>query len=120
MGPQRYGRHLEAIRNVLSRVFENAGPTILTPSDFVKVRYVDCYDGNARIYHNGHEWVVDVRAEGNVYNTIILGPYWADAVRKATTLLMNYILPELLLDEEMEIMAETDLGELVESNGDTT
>lgn len=102
--PERYNRQLEAIRNVLLRVFESSGPVILGPRN-VLPDHIECMDGKALLWHSGHHWLYQLQHLSGVVDA---GVIWTDAVRRFAIAITVMQLEEIVFDEDLQIMAEID------------
>lgn len=106
--PERYNRQLEAIRNTLSRLFENAGAVILGPRN-VLPDHIEVMDGRGVLYHSGHHWLYQLQQLPGVVDA---GVMWTDAVRRFAIAITVMQLEDIVFDEDLQIMAEADEREV--------
>lgn len=100
-----YDRQLEAARNVISQLFEKAGPVVWCEPDGSSVD-LECLDGKLRLWQTGNRWFMAV--EDVVQHA---GNYWAEATKHFADALCRYMVVDLLVDEEQQMKSEEELGE---------
>ena len=99
--PERYRRQLEAIRNILDKLFEKAGAAVLKAQDGLP-EHLDLLDGQVRIYHDGQRW----RGEMIGFGIKDAGLQWTDAAAFACKAVIDWRLDSMLLEEDLDIMFE--------------